>query len=241
MTLVPHPLLPDRRAAGRAMLPARHVPGRRPAMPPTTAPGRSPRPTGGDMPTPRTYFVLEGEPGAPLKDSLRVRTSPQADHVHHLRRDRYNTAEDGFFALKAPTSRRSTRGLDQIRSPAHAAGRTQVDSRSPSVPEERDTRRPRRRRGRDEHRDRGHPGRRRRRRGRPARRRRPDVRPGRRRHDAGARGHRRLPRHRSRRPAVDRLGPGTVSYTVRTRATSGSRRPSVIELSGRAASSTPSR
>ena len=60
----------------------------------------TPTPADVDNPAPRNYFVLEGDPGATLKDSLRVRNYTDKPITFTLYgADAYNTRQGGFFAL----------------------------------------------------------------------------------------------------------------------------------------------
>lgn len=90
----------------------------------------TPTPANSSSPTPRSYFVLEGAPGATLNDKVRIRNFTRRPLTFSIYgADGYNTEQGGFFAL---------RGLDQPQTDVGAwlkvpvqtvkvAGRTQVD------------------------------------------------------------------------------------------------------------------
>ncbi|MGH1564967.1 WxL protein peptidoglycan domain-containing protein [Mumia sp. DW29H23] len=62
----------------------------------------SPTPADESSPTPRSYFVLEGAPGATLTDKVRIRNfTKNALTFSIYGADGYNTEEGGFFALRS--------------------------------------------------------------------------------------------------------------------------------------------
>lgn len=61
-----------------------------------------PTPPEAETPTPREYFVLEGNPGSVIKDKVRLTNFTKQPITFKLYgADAYNTAQGGFFALKA--------------------------------------------------------------------------------------------------------------------------------------------
>ncbi|PJJ56357.1 uncharacterized protein DUF916 [Mumia flava] len=61
----------------------------------------TPTPADDSSPTPRSYFVLEGAPGATLTDKVRIRNfTKRALTFSIYGADGYNTTEGGFFALR---------------------------------------------------------------------------------------------------------------------------------------------
>ncbi len=62
----------------------------------------TPTPADASSPTPRSYFVLEGNPGATITDKVRIRNYTNRPLTFRLYgADGYNTAEGGFFALRS--------------------------------------------------------------------------------------------------------------------------------------------
>jgi WxL interacting protein linking bacterial and host surfaces len=106
---------------------------------PTSAPAHAsdngswavtPTPPAASSAAPRSYFVLEAEPGAKIKDSLRIQNltgKPITFTIYGA--DGFNTAQDGFFALKGAEEAQIDVG-SWIKLPVtkvELAGRTQVD------------------------------------------------------------------------------------------------------------------
>lgn len=90
----------------------------------------TPTPPAASSAAPRSYFVLDAEPGAKIKDSLRIQnltTKPITFTIYGS--DGFNTAKDGFFALKGADEPQIDVGswIKLPVSKVELAGRTQVD------------------------------------------------------------------------------------------------------------------
>ena len=90
----------------------------------------APTPPGADNPAPRNYFILEGDPGAEIKDKVRIQNwtkKPITFKVYGA--DGYNTEQDGFFALKSLDEDMVDLGkwVEPVTSQVTVYGRTQVD------------------------------------------------------------------------------------------------------------------
>ncbi|MBD3926744.1 DUF916 domain-containing protein [Nocardioides cavernae] len=90
----------------------------------------TPTPPEVETATPRNYFVLEGEPGQVVKDSVRIQNFTDKPITFDLYgADGYNTRASGFFALKGLEEPQTDVGA-WIRMPFRrltVAGRTQAD------------------------------------------------------------------------------------------------------------------
>jgi hypothetical protein len=61
----------------------------------------APKPPSENATAPRSYFVLEGDPGTRIKDEVRIQNWTDEPITFNLYgADGYNTAQDGFFALR---------------------------------------------------------------------------------------------------------------------------------------------
>ncbi|MBA2953601.1 DUF916 domain-containing protein [Nocardioides sp. MAH-18] len=90
----------------------------------------TPTPPAASSTAPRSYFVIDADPGAKLKDSVRIQNltnKPITFTIYGA--DGFNTAQDGFFALKGADEPQIDVG-SWIRLPVSRiklAGRTQAD------------------------------------------------------------------------------------------------------------------
>ncbi len=90
----------------------------------------APTPPDSENPAPRNYFVLEGEPGAKIKDKVRIQNWTKAPITFKLYgADGFNTEKDGFFALKGNDEKMTDLGqwVTPATSQVTVYGRTQVD------------------------------------------------------------------------------------------------------------------
>ncbi|TIC88280.1 DUF916 domain-containing protein [Nocardioides sp. GY 10113] len=90
----------------------------------------APTPPAGGTTVPRTYFVLEGDPGTTIKDKVRLQNwtkKPITFKVYGA--DGYNTEQDGFFALRGYEEEMTDLGawVTPATSQVTVYGTTQVD------------------------------------------------------------------------------------------------------------------
>ena len=90
----------------------------------------TPAPPEGETTTPRSYFILEGDPGTTIKDKVRIQNRTSAPITFRLYgADGYNTTQDGFFALRDHDFEMVDVGswVRPVTSQVTVYGRTQVD------------------------------------------------------------------------------------------------------------------
>jgi len=90
----------------------------------------TPVPPKGGSAAPRNYFVLEGDAGATIKDSVRIQNWTKSPLTFRLYgADGYNTTQDGFFALRGEDQEMVDVGswVSPLTSQVTVYGRTQVD------------------------------------------------------------------------------------------------------------------
>jgi len=90
----------------------------------------TPTPPQGGTAAPRTYFILEGDPGTTIKDKVRIQNWTKKPITFKLYgADAYNTEQDGFFALRNHGEKMTDIGrwAKPLISQVTVHGRTQVD------------------------------------------------------------------------------------------------------------------
>ncbi|MEQ6900955.1 DUF916 domain-containing protein [Nocardioides sp. YIM 152588] len=90
----------------------------------------TPTPPAEGAAAPRTYFVLEGDPGSKIKDKVRIQNWTKKPLTFKLYgADGYNTERDGFFALRGYEEEMVDLGswIKPLTSQVTVYGKTQVD------------------------------------------------------------------------------------------------------------------